>query len=201
MYSIPNKVLSRIRRNGRGWVFSAKDFLDLGSRAAVDQALSRLSRVGSVRRLRRGLYDFPRQSRRLGVLLPASDAVARAIAVKTNSKIQPSGALAANLLGVSTQVPARPVFLTDGPSKKVKIGSRTFVLRHRDPRYLKVDGAAGLALRTIKYLGKNGVDDGVIQKLRSTLSRQDRAKLQQSVIHFPSWMAPVVGRITQHAPA
>src|SRR5262245_61576495 len=137
MVPIQTKILDIIRRRGRGKVFTSKDFLDLGTREAVDQALSRLARAGQIRRLGRGLYHCPRVNNALGMeLAPDADEVARALARKTRSRIVPSGAVAANALGLSTQVPARPVYLTDGRTRQVRIGNTVFTVRHAAPKDL-----------------------------------------------------------------
>ena len=127
--TIENKLSYRIRGNGSGWAFSPKDFLDLGGRPTVDSALHRLTRRGEVRRVVRGIYDYPRFSKLLDQQLsPDVDQVARAIARKFGWRIQPSGAIAANLLGLSTQVPARAVYLSDGPDRSYKIGNTPWLL-------------------------------------------------------------------------
>src|SRR5260370_32475786 len=98
MTRVSPQILKRIRAKGRGAVFTAKDFLDLGSRATIDQCLSRLTRSGTIRRLGRGLYDFPRVSPRLGPLSPPPDVVAKVLARKSDSRLQLSGPRAANAL-------------------------------------------------------------------------------------------------------
>ena len=114
MQSVAHKALKRIHNKGSGFSFTAKDFLDLGSRGAVDVALSTLTKQGKIRRISRGLYDYPKHSELLGGMLgPDFDQVAHAIARKSGIRIQPSGALAANLLGLSEQVPAKLVYLTE----------------------------------------------------------------------------------------
>src|SRR5262249_31159129 len=118
--SIESQMLARIRRWGRGSVFVPGDFLDLGSREAVDLALHRFARKGTIRRLARGVYDFPKEHPVLGLLAPSADAVARALAGRDRTRLQPAGAYAANIFGLSEQVPAKAVFLTDGPSRTVK---------------------------------------------------------------------------------
>ena len=124
--TISSKIERRIQKQGEGWVFAAQDFLDLGSRAAVDQTLSRLAREGEIRRVGRGLYDLPRTSTLLGTLVPpAQERIAEALERKTGSRLQSSGAVAANALGLSTQVPAKIVYLTDGASRKLKVGGQT----------------------------------------------------------------------------
>src|SRR5438105_83240 len=140
MSSTMNQILRRVRAYGRGSVFTPADFLDLGKRAAVDQALSRLAKDGQLRRLVRGLYDFPKVHAQLGLLAPTPDAVARAFARETGSSLQVAGAQAANALGLSTQIPARIVYLTNGPSRRVLLGKRVVDVRHASPKHLVAPG-------------------------------------------------------------
>src|ERR1700747_403109 len=117
--SIDSRIIATIHGRGRGSVFVPADFLDIGSREAVGLALHRLARKGTIRRLARGVYDFPKQHPVLGLLSPSADDVAKALAGRDRPRLQPSGAYAANALGLSDQVPARAVYLTDGPSRTV----------------------------------------------------------------------------------
>src|SRR5258708_29981463 len=121
--SIESRMLARIHGRGKGSVIVPGDFLDLGSREAVDLALHRLARKGTIRRLARGVYDFPKEHPVLGPLTPSADAVARALAGRDRTRLQPAGAYAANALGLSEQVPAKAVFLPDGPTRTVQIGT------------------------------------------------------------------------------
>lgn len=197
---VARKIQNRLRRKGRGTVFTPKDLLDLGSRAAVDQALGRLARNGFVRRLRFGVYDFPRKSRRLGVLSPSPDAVARAVARKNGSRLQVSGARAANMLGLSNQVPAHLVFLTDGPSRRVSVGKLVIEFRHVSPRRLVGAGKlTGAVLGALEYLGPGNVDDVVVKKVAGTLSARDRATLLRDAASAPDWVRPVVSKIVQQS--
>ena len=107
MQSIDSKILSRIYGRGRGCVVTPGDFLDLGSRQAVDLALHRLVKKGTLRRLAHGLYDYPRVDADLGPLSPTTDAVVKALKGRDNILLQPSGGYAANQLGLSDQVPIR----------------------------------------------------------------------------------------------
>lgn len=200
MQSIAVNVVKRIKRKGRGSVFVPKDFLDLGSRAAVDQALSRLARKETIRRLSRGVYDYPRQHKRLGVLSPSVDAVAKAVADRDGSKLQISGARAANMLGLSTQVPAKHIYLTDGQTRDIRAGNRTVSLRHAAPRNLIGAGqAVGVVFQALRYLGKNGVDDHAIGSLHRKLSQPDRIALAKAAKHMPVWMQDVVQQISRTA--
>ena len=150
-----NQILRRVRAHGRGSVFTPADFLDLGSRAAVDQALSRLTKDGRLRRLARGLYDYPQVHSQLGPLAPTPDAVAKAFARETGSSLQVTGAQAANALGLSTQVPARSVYLTDGPSRRIVLGKRVVDVRHASPKHLVAAGSmAGTVVQALRHLGQ-----------------------------------------------
>lgn len=197
--SITKQVLKRIRGHGKWLVFTPKDFLDLGSRAAVDQALSRLTRDGKIRRIERGLYDYPRVSTRLGQLSPNPDAVVQALARKTGSQILPSGARAANTLGLSTQVPARLVYLTDGPSRDVVIGRQRIQLRNTASKYFSGNSGADIAVQALRHLGRNTVDDTAIRKVRSALSDHDKRALRKTIGKVPDWMAPYIKQIAQPA--
>lgn len=113
-----------------GWVFIPRYFADIGKNTTVNRALSRLTQQGIIRRLGYGIDDFPKQHKKLGALSPSTDNLAQAIASKTGDTIFPSGAVAANLLGLSTQVPAKPIYLTNGKSRTRKITGRTIILQH-----------------------------------------------------------------------
>jgi hypothetical protein len=197
MYTVARQVLTRIRASGRGSVVTPKQFLDIGSRAAVDQTLSRLVRQGALQRIGRGLYHYPKRSPRLGDLAPAPDAVARAYARKTGSTLQVSGAQAANALGLSTQVPARTTFITDGATHQLRIGNQVVFLRRAAPRRLVGAGTPwGTALQALAYLGKSGVDVSVIRRMRHTLSADSRRALAQHADAAPDWMRPVIAELS-----
>ena len=199
MQSVIQQALKRIRGHGKGFVFTPKDFLDLGSRAAIDQALSRLTRHGKIRRIKRGLYDYPRVSTRLGQLSPNPDAVVQALARKTGSQIRPSGAQAANTLGLSTQVPARLVYLTDGPSRDVVIGRQRIQLRNAASKYFSGNSGADMAVLALRHLGRNVVDDTSVQKLQAVLSDKDKRALWNAIGRLPDWMATHIRVIAQTA--
>jgi hypothetical protein len=190
--SIENKIVSRIYGKKRGWVFTPNHFLDLGSRNAIAQSLVRLAQSGTVRRLARGLYDYPKNHPDFGTLPPDYDCVAKALAGRDNLKIQPSGAYAANLLGLTEQVPAKIVFLTDGPHRTVQIGKRKIVLKRTTPKSMASAGKiSGLVLQALRYLGKNHVDSTVIEKLKSRFSEKDKNQLVNDIRYAPVWIGDI----------
>jgi len=196
MLSIERRITYRIRAKGRGWVFSPRHFLDFGSRKAVDLALFKLNNRGDIRRLGRGIYDYPKIHSQLGVLSPSIDSVAKLIAEKNNSQLKITGAEAANALGLSTQVPARIVYLTDGPSRKIKIGKQTIEFRHASPKVMATAGkASGTVIQALQYIGKDDVNSDVINKIKETLSDEDKRELKKNMNAAPDWMRPVITEI------
>lgn len=193
--STTDRVTRRIQRWKKGAVFTPRDFLDLGGRAAVDQALSRLADKGQVRRLARGLYDAPRVSPRLGQLSPDPDIVAQALARASGGKLQVSGAHAANALGLSTQVPARTEYLTSGPTREVTLGKRVVTIRHASPKVLVAPGSrAGTVVQALRYLGPDQAAQAVNQ-LAPTLGDADRRTLGRAAQSATGWMRPVLSRL------
>jgi hypothetical protein len=149
--SISATILRRMRAS-RDAVFSAKDFLDLGSRAAADQALARAARDGIIRRVGRGLYDIPRKSSLVGDRSPRLDSVAMTVVRKSGARIGPTGAQAANMFGLTTQVPAQARYLTDRTGRTLQIGKQSVRLLRVAPRRLAGDPVSqavieGAALR------------------------------------------------------
>ena len=191
------QILRRIQSKGRGTVHVPGDFLDLGTRAAVDQALARLARRGEIRRLARGVYDYPNVHPRLGDLTAPLHQVAAAIARSTGSRIQISGAQAANQLGLSTQVPAKVEYLTDGTTRTVCIGRLTIEFRHAAPRTLAGSGtAAGVVFQALRHVGRDHITSDVISRVREALAEDDLDVVSAHSNQAPAWMQPVLRQIT-----
>ncbi len=187
--SVPDRVMKRVRANGRGSVFTPRDVLDIASRAAVDQALSRLTKAGHVRRRVRGLYDFPNCIPNSGPCPPRwTTYLAQALARETGSHLQIDGARAANALGLSTQFAAQSTWLTDGPSRRVVLGKRIVDLRHASPKHLIAPGSpAGTIVQALRHVGAYRAAD-VLQVAARTLSDGDERLLCKSAAQAPAWM-------------
>lgn len=192
-----SKILRRIRSHGRGWVFTPDSFMDLGTRRAVDLALMRHRDRGIIRRLARGLYDYPRTDPQLGRLQPSTDDIAKALAGRDACRLQPSGAYAANLLGLSTQVPARVVYLTEGRARTLQVGPRQIILKHTTPRNMATAGkSSGLVIQALRYLGRKNVDRQIIGQLDRRLDNEARRQLAKDIRHAPAWIADIVRKLT-----
>lgn len=196
--SVDAAIRTELKAAEPGKVFSPVDFLHLGSRAAVDKVLSRLTAAGELRRVARGLYDVPRAHPILGALLPSADNVAQAIAGKGSLRLQPSGAYAANLLGLTEQVPMKLVFLTDGASRTVYFSNQRIILKRTTPRNMATAGRiSGLVIQALRHFKQANIDDRVIATLRARLSVEDRAMLLVDAPLAPVWIAEVMRRIAQ----
>jgi hypothetical protein len=196
--SIDYRILAAINGRGLGSVFVPADFLDIGSREAVDTALHRLARKGTIRRLARGVYDFPKEHPVLGPLQPSAEAVARALAGRDRTRLQPAGAYAANVLGLSEQVPAKAVFLTDGPSRTVKIGPLTIQLRRTTPRNMAAAGRfSGLLIQALRELGKDHITPERRAYLKRTLPAEKRREILKDIRLAPAWMHPIFRELAE----
>lgn len=196
--STASAVLKRIRVHGRGWVFTPRDFLDLGGRGSIDLALWRLTRNKTIRRLAQGTYDFPRLHKKLGMLAPSPDDVAAVLASKTGSRVQVSGARAVNLLGLTDQVPAQVVYLTDGPPQRIKIGALAIQLKPARPsRFPGAGTRAGLAIQAIRAVGRNADKDFIVRQLSRALTRDDKLQLVKLSKYAPAWSRDIIQRLQE----
>lgn len=190
--STDSKVIKRIYGHKRGWVFTPGSFKDLGTRRAIDLALMRHRDDGTIRQLARGLYDYPKIDKQLGNLQPSTDDIANALAGRDATRLQPSGAYAANLLGLSTQVPMKVVYLTDGRTRTVQIGKRQIILKHTTPRNMATAGKiSGLVIQALRHLGRKNVNTQVIAQLDRRLDAAARTQLMKDIRHAPAWIADI----------
>lgn len=196
--AIDSRIVAAIHGHGRGFVFVPADFLGIGSREAIDVVLHRLARQGTIRRLARGVYDFPKKHPVLGTLSPSAEAVARALAGRDRTRLQPAGAYAANALGLSEQVPAKAVFLTDGPARTVKIGPTTIQLRRTTPRNMEAAGRlSGMLIQALRELGEDHVTRERRDHLKRTLPADKRRELLKDLRLAPAWMHPIFRELAE----
>ena len=195
--TIEDKVIARIYGKSRGYVFTPKDFLHLGNHESVRQALARLTAKGTIRRLMRGIYDYPAFSAFLNApASPDPDGIAQAIARANGWTIHPTGATALNLLGLSTQVPAQWTYLTDGPTKNYKWQGGTLKFRHRTSKEAaNLSRETELVVQSLKALGKERVNDSVIRQIKLRLTPKERDRALKEARYAASWVYEVIKRI------
>ena len=191
MSQLTQSILSQAQSLPEGGLLSPKEFLHLGSRAAIDQTLSRLAREGKLLRVGRGAYSLPIQGR-FGVRPPSTETVIEAIESTSGEILVASGAAEANALGLTTQVPTREVYLTSGPSRRLKLGNKEIELKHGN-RWQMLLGKrpAGKAIRALIWLGPEQAPK-VLQVLRSKLPGQEWEAMRQARAGLPSWMAKAI---------
>src|ERR1700730_10619417 len=199
MQTMRDQIVARIERLGEGKAFSAKDFLVIASRGTVDMARGGLARSGTIRRIRRGLYDMPKVNPTLGgKLSPDIDEAAQAIARRQRWKIVPEGAWAANLLSLSTQVPAKIIYLTDGPTKEVQIGRRSIHFKHARPKAMAgLEGKLALVVQALRHLGKENVGTREIETIRAKLSQKEKDRLLKDTRFSVDWIYDVAKQIAE----
>jgi len=193
---IEPKIRSMIYGHRRGWVFTPRAFAALGDPRVIGMALTRLSRKGVIRQLARGLYDYPIDHPTFGRIPPSADAIAKALAARHAIRLQPAGAYAANVLGLSDQVPTRIVFLTDGPSRRVRIGHREIVLTGTTPRNMATAGRkSGTIIQALRHIGERNVTEKHLAILKRQLDDKDRAQLIKDLRYAPGWMVEMLRRL------
>lgn len=190
--STTEAIRTRIQRLPKGKPFTSSRFLKLGSRAAVDKALSRLVGEGEVERLARGVFVRPKKSRFIGAVMPEVLEVIKVIARNHGETIQVHGAEAARRFKISTQMPTSPVFYTNGPSRSLRVGNMVVKLMHTTShRRLQFAGKkTGLALSALWYLGKENVTRNTVSHIKAGLSPTEFEKLRSA--NLPAWMSAVL---------
>ena len=191
MPPLSRQILTLSEGLPEGAPLTARGLLHLGNRAAVDQALARLVRRGQLLRMARGLYVRPVQTR-FGPRAPTVEKVVEALALTLGETVVRHGAAAANSLGLTTQVPVRPVYLTSGPDRRLTLGRQTVELRHVPAwRLCAPDTAAGDAIRALGWLGRDGAGHAAAQ-VAARLSHPQLALLGETRARLPGWLAQSV---------
>ncbi len=199
---ITDKILKKIKVKKRGWIFCAKDFYDLGSRNAVDKALSRMANDNVVKddnkiiRIVRGIYYYPVIQDGIGIIPPNLDDIANAIARNYGITIYPSGASCANMLGLSNQVPSQNIYWTHGKSMTKQIGKNTIIFKHiKTNPVANIPSIVMIVLNALNYLGKNKIDDDVVIRCSRVLSDSDKKYLQKMSSKVSGWLADFIPKI------
>ena len=194
MERLRESILRHARTHPEGVPLTAKGLLHLGSRAAVDQALSRLARRGELLRVGRGLYALPVEGP-FGARAPSPHKTVEALAAQRGERIASSGAMAANVLGLTTQVPVTPEYLTSGPSRTLTLGRQRVRLHRSPPWQLVLSGRrSGEVVRALAWLGPERAG-AALQQIRRSLSTEERRELAGVTAQMPGWLAEPLSRL------
>lgn len=191
--SLTEFILKNINHTPLGEPFLSSKFLAHGSRANLDQSLSRLVKRGEITRIARGIYVRPKYNRFVGAVLPEPLKIAQILSKETNSIVQVNGAEAARLLGFSTQMPTKSIFLTNGQNRHFHMGELTLTLKHVPSRkLLHVGTKTGLAITALWYLGKNKVTPKTIETIKKKLTKKEYELFKNSLSSMPGWLSDII---------
>jgi len=194
MESTHKQIEKHIKSKRKGNLFFAVEFMSYGTRVAVRHALSRLCKEGLIIRLSAGIYLYPKVDKYMGVLYPSIEDIARAIARQEKIRLIPTGAYALNALGLSTQVPMKVVFLTDGTPRVINIeGKASIKFNKTIPKYLSFKGKIiTLVVFALKEIGKGNVTDVQLQKIKGALTHESRENITHDTKLAPEWISDII---------
>jgi len=201
-HPIADKIVAVIKKRD-GVPVAIADLLGIALRPAINQALSRLTREGTIQRVGRGLYAWPRFSKLLNKnVQPSVHALVQAWARRNGVRVIPFDACAANLLGLSTQVPAKYVYYTNGRTQRVRLGGSDVRFLNRGPKTMEVKGQlTPLIFQALRYFGKDRMTPDVITRLRILIRPRDRADIKQNLKYATVWMKPILQSVRQEKAA
>ena len=189
MESIDSKILKKIKKAKRGSLFYTEDFLSFGNYKAVSKALERLVNENELSRVARGIFVILIKDNYLGEISPTAEIIAESIRKRDKARIFPTGSLALNMLGLSTQIPTNLVYLTDGSARTIKVGNRSIVFKKASPKNLAAIGSfSGIVIQALKEIGKENVTDIEIEKILEHLKKEDPHRLEHDIKLAPEWI-------------
>lgn len=190
---VENRIAEELKTFPKGSVIFVDDFLDYGNPESVKKALLRLKEKKMLVRLAHGIYLYPKIDNELGVLYPSTEDIAKAIARRDKARTVLTGVQALNRLGLSTQVPMKVVYLTDGAARTVKVGKRTITFKKTSPKNLLVKGeVSGLAIQALKTIGQNQVDEKTIEKIKALLKNERKENIINDAKLSPAWINKIL---------
>ena len=198
-HSTHNKILETVTNSRKGSLLFPSDFVETGNTNAVKTALSRLAQDGTLQRLAKGIYLYPKEDSLLGTLQPSLEEIAQAIAKRDGVRIMPTGISALNKLGLSTQVPMKMVYLTDGQPKKITIGKSAITFKRAAPKKLALKGKiSSLVIQALEELGQKVLkDEKIVNRITELLQKEDKKIIKQDAKFASAWIARLLFTITE----
>jgi len=190
---VEKKIAEVLKSHPKGSVLFVDDFLDYGNSESVKKALLRLKEKEILVRLAHGIYLYPKIDKELGVLFPSTEDIAKAIARRDKARIVPTGVQALNKLGLSTQVPMKVVYLTDGAARSIKVGKRTITFKNSSPKNLLAQGEiSSLVIQALKTIGQSKVEDETISKIKIILKKEKTEIIMNDAKLAPAWINKIL---------
>lgn len=193
---IAEKIREQVKQDKPGTVYFISDFAQHGNDVFISRLLSECVDDGLLIRIANGIYYKPVETK-FGVLFPSVDELIKAIARRDNAQILPTGETAQNLLGLSTQVPTRYVYLTSGSSRRIVLREQTITLKRSVPRNFacKNDFMATL-IQALKSIGKDNVTDEHRQMIAGLLQKNlDEKTYIDDLKTAPIWVRKFISEI------
>lgn len=191
--SIEFQIVKKIKDYRRGKVYFPASFSNFGSEAAIHQALKRLTEKGILLRISHGIYLYPKTDPELGILYPPIDEIAKAIAKRDKARIIPNGTQALNLLGLSTQVPMKVVYLTDGAQRNISIGNQSIKFKKTSPRNLATKGEiSGHVIQALREIGNGNASTEQLRIINELLQKEDPAIVKNDAGLAPAWISRIL---------
>jgi hypothetical protein len=195
--AVRTKIKEAIVAMEPGSIIFPSDFFQLGSVSAVNMALSRLNNAGFIKRLAKGIYTLPKHNPLFGSTNPSIEEIAEAISKKEKVKIRPTGLTALNKLGLSTQVPMKVVYLTDGNPRKIKLNRGEITFRRTTPKIMAINGEKTfLAVQAMTTLGKGAVNDKIFEQLYNVLKNEDIRQIREDAKLAPAWISSILYKLS-----
>ena len=190
---VENKIFESLKSRQKGVVIFVSDFSDYGSAESVKKALLRLNEKETIVRLAHGIYLYPKVDKELGILFPSTEDIALAIARRDKIRIIPTGVQALNKLGLSTQVPMKLVYLTDGGTRNIKVGKRTISFKNTSPKNLFMKGEiSSMVIQALKTIGNSKLDDSTLLKIQNILKKEKKDNIINDAKLAPVWISKIL---------
>jgi hypothetical protein len=191
--NIEEQLFAKMKRAKAGTLFFPEQFSDFAESTAIRKALQRLTEDGHIVRVAQGIYVIPKESSLVGKVIPGAEEVAAAIAKRDRARIVPTGVHALNILGLSTQVPMRVVYLTDGAARIVRVGKQTINFKRTTPKNLAAQGhISSLVIQALKTIGKSKVEESELKKIIAHLKKEKRENILHDSKLAPAWVAVIM---------
>ena len=191
--SIEKQILKAIRKDKRGTIFFVENFISIANAKAVNKSLERLVVKGEIIRIAKGIYSRPKISKLVGPVTPSVEEIASAIAKRDKARIVPTGVFALHALGLSSQIPLKAVYLTDGAPRYIQIGKRTIQFKKSSPKNLAAKGPISkLAIQALKAIGKDKINPKEEGKILTLLRNENPEYLKHDIILAPEWIRRIM---------
>lgn len=193
MKSSKNQIETKVFKSSLGEMFFAEDFYQYGSPGNIRLTLFRLENEGVLERLAQGIYLKPKRDPLLGTIYPSIEEIAKQIAQRDKARIAPTGVFALYLLGLTTQIPLKAVYLTDGSQREIKIGNRTIQLKKTVPRSFAIkDELLHLIVQAFKEIGEKKVTEEFLKMIQAHISQLSEQVLQTQLKYAPVWIQKTI---------